>query len=203
MTESIPTSLSHQICGNLLIRKLIHLRWAICISRTTLMRGPSSPAIPIPYRRSCCTVLSCFSRVWLCDPMDYSPPGSFVHWILLARILEWVAMPFLQGIFPTQGVNWSFLYVSCIGRWVLYHQRHLGSPRSCLSIFIHILIVFTMVLPTVTQDYFLYPYPEILSWSFPLLFYQNLSQTRVTICTTLPRTVQFVPPALMFLLLLF
>ena len=29
----------------------------------------------------------------LCDPMDCSPPGSSVHWILQARILEWVAMP--------------------------------------------------------------------------------------------------------------
>ena len=28
----------------------------------------------------------------LCDPMDYSPPGSSVHGILQARILEWVAM---------------------------------------------------------------------------------------------------------------
>ena len=27
----------------------------------------------------------------LCDPMDCSPPGSSVHEILQARILEWVA----------------------------------------------------------------------------------------------------------------
>ena len=33
------------------------------------------------------------SRVWLWDPMDCSPPGSSVHGILQARILEWVAMP--------------------------------------------------------------------------------------------------------------
>ena len=29
----------------------------------------------------------------LYNPMDYSPPGSSVHGILQARILEWVAMP--------------------------------------------------------------------------------------------------------------
>ena len=29
----------------------------------------------------------------LCNPMDCSPPGSSVHGILQARILEWVAMP--------------------------------------------------------------------------------------------------------------
>ena len=33
----------------------------------------------------------------LCDPMDYSPPGSSVLGILQARILEWVAIPFCRG----------------------------------------------------------------------------------------------------------
>ena len=32
------------------------------------------------------------SGLTLCDPMDYSLPGSSVHGILQARILEWVAM---------------------------------------------------------------------------------------------------------------
>ena len=30
----------------------------------------------------------------LCEPMDCSPLGSFVHGILQARMLEWVAIPF-------------------------------------------------------------------------------------------------------------
>ena len=33
----------------------------------------------------------------LCDPMDCSLPGSSVHGILLARILEWIAIPFSRG----------------------------------------------------------------------------------------------------------
>ena len=33
----------------------------------------------------------------LCDPMDCSPPGSSVHEIIQARILEWVAIPFTRG----------------------------------------------------------------------------------------------------------
>ena len=31
------------------------------------------------------------------DPMDWSPPGSSVHGIFLARLLEWVAIPFSRG----------------------------------------------------------------------------------------------------------
>ena len=41
----------------------------------------------------------------LCNPEDCSPPGSSVHGILQARILEWVAYFLLQGIVPTQGLN--------------------------------------------------------------------------------------------------
>ena len=33
----------------------------------------------------------------LCDPIDCSPPGSDVHGILQARILEWVAISFSRG----------------------------------------------------------------------------------------------------------
>ena len=33
----------------------------------------------------------------LCDPVDCSPPGSSVHGIFQARILEWVAVPFSRG----------------------------------------------------------------------------------------------------------
>ena len=33
----------------------------------------------------------------LCNPMDISPPGSSIHGILQARILEWVAYPFSKG----------------------------------------------------------------------------------------------------------
>ena len=36
----------------------------------------------------------------LCDPMDCSPPGSSVHGILQARILEWVAVPSSRGSSP-------------------------------------------------------------------------------------------------------
>ena len=37
----------------------------------------------------------------LCDRRDYSPPSSSVHGILQASILEWVAIPFSRGSFPS------------------------------------------------------------------------------------------------------
>ena len=46
----------------------------------------------------------------LCNPMDYTPPGSPVHGILQARIVEWVAMPSSRG--SSQPRDWT--QVSCI-----------------------------------------------------------------------------------------
>ena len=37
------------------------------------------------------------SCLTLCDAVDCSPPGSYVHGILQARILEWVAISFSRG----------------------------------------------------------------------------------------------------------
>ena len=52
--------------------------------------------------------------------MDCSPPGSSVHRILQARILEWVTIPFSQGIFSTQGSNPGLLHC----RQILYSLNH-------------------------------------------------------------------------------
>ena len=46
----------------------------------------------------------------LCDLTDYSPPGSSVHGILQARILEWVAIPFSRVSSPPRDQT----QVSCI-----------------------------------------------------------------------------------------
>ena len=57
----------------------------------------------------------------LCDPMDCSLPGSSVHGIIQARILERFAMPFSWGSsHPRQQT--SITFISCVGRWVLYHS---------------------------------------------------------------------------------
>ena len=50
----------------------------------------------------------------LCDPMDCSLPGSSVHGISQARILEWVAMPSSRGSSRPRDPS-RISYVSCIG----------------------------------------------------------------------------------------
>ena len=61
------------------------------------------------------------SRVQLfCNPMGCSPPGSSVHGIFQARILEWVAILYSRG--SSQPRDWTRVScISCIGRQILYH----------------------------------------------------------------------------------
>ena len=62
-----------------------------------------------------------------CDPMDCGPPGSSVHGILQARILEWVAISYSRGSsWPRDGSCISC--VSYIGRRILYHCSTWEAP---------------------------------------------------------------------------
>ena len=66
------------------------------------------------------------SCLTLCNLIDCNLPGSSVHGIFQARILEWVAISFSRGIFPTQGLNPGISHC----RQTLYHLSHQGSfPR--------------------------------------------------------------------------
>ena len=59
---------------------------------------------------SCCLVAvisNSFATPWT---LQSSPPSSSVHGILQAGVLEWVAIPFSQGVFPTQGLNPDLLH---------------------------------------------------------------------------------------------
>ena len=61
------------------------------------------------YYRVCAQLLSC---VTLCNPMNYSLPGSSVHGIFQARILEWVAISYsmlLSFTPPNQEIKISLM----------------------------------------------------------------------------------------------
>ena len=102
--------------------------------------GPSFPPVKTGLRPSVsqsdyedkggdACLLSLFSRVRLCDPTDCSPPGSSVHGILQARILEWVAMPFFRGSSPSRDRT-LFSSVSCIAPGNSLPAEPPGKPLS-------------------------------------------------------------------------
>jgi len=59
---------------------------------------------------------------------DCSLPASSVHGIPQVRILEWVAMPSCRG----SSLPRDQTLVPCIGRQILYHLIHQGSPCACI-----------------------------------------------------------------------
>ena len=69
----------------------------------------------------CLVAKSCST---LCDPMDCSPPGSSVHGISQARILEWIVISFSRGSSQPRDQT----LISCICKWILYHWAAIGLP---------------------------------------------------------------------------
>ena len=79
-------------------------------------------------------VKSCLT---LCDPMDYNPPGSSIHAILQARVLEWVAISFSEGsswprdqtrvshIVGRRFTIWATAYVINLSHWKLLFNFNL------------------------------------------------------------------------------
>ena len=62
--------------------------------------------VPNTQEESEVKVLVAQSCPTLCDPLDCSPPGSSVHGILQARILEWVVISFSRGSFQPRDQTW-------------------------------------------------------------------------------------------------
>ena len=63
----------------------------------------------------------------LCEPRDCNPPGSIVHRIFQAKILEWVAISSSRGSSWPRGRT-GLSCISCIVRQILYYWHHLRSP---------------------------------------------------------------------------
>ena len=60
--------------------------------------NPYSQGVPSLWENRLGNDLSCLT---LCDPMDCSPPGSSIHGIFQARVLEWVAISFSKDVLRT------------------------------------------------------------------------------------------------------
>ena len=74
--------------------------------------------------------------------MDCSPPGSSVHEIFQARILEWVAMPFSRGIFLAQGSNLHLMSPALAGSFFTTRvtwEAHIIYGKSVCPVFLNLI----------------------------------------------------------------
>ena len=103
---------------------MFHVRCKTGLWRCLWDRGWSIPPqwwTLFPFRRTLHVSFQLF--LTLCNPMDWSPPGSSVHGILQARILAWVAYAFLQG--PSHPRYWT--WISC-DSWLQVDSLLSGPP---------------------------------------------------------------------------
>ena len=92
--------------GEALLRTEVMLCWGQRLGRATME-----------------PVCLCAKSLQLCptlfDPVECNLPGSSLHGVLQARLLEWVATPFFRGSSPPRDRT-HVSYVSHVGRRVLY-----------------------------------------------------------------------------------
>ena len=72
-----------------------------------------------------CSVSKSYLTLW--DPMDCNPPGSSVHGIFQARILEGIAISSSRGSSQPRDQT-CICCVSCIGRQIVYHWATWEAP---------------------------------------------------------------------------
>ena len=123
-------SFLHNCGGDVCIRKSTQLWAGLCLILSRILARTSvswsltlSPTMGIKIWCSSLVSLVFVTQFCptLCNPMDCSSPGSSVHGILQARILEWVAISCSRrSSIPTQGLNSCFPHC----RQILYHLSH-------------------------------------------------------------------------------
>ena len=93
------------------------LHWSLEAEPVGAVGMPAGPWQPLQHKwdemgsaRNCCSCVVSKSCLTLLRPIDYSLPGSSVHGISQARILEWVAIFFSRGAFR----HWDWTFISCI-----------------------------------------------------------------------------------------
>ena len=112
--------------------KEVRLRWVRMDKKLLWKRGSVFQAYMYTWVRaqSCPTI---------CDPMNCGPPGSSLHGISQARILEWVTLPFSRGLLQPR--DWtSVSWVSCNGRQILYHWTTVSGLGKNICNYIYICV---------------------------------------------------------------
>ena len=85
------------------------------------------------------------SRPTLCDPMDCSPPGSSIHGIFQAIVLEWIAISFSIGSSrPRDGTQVSCIVDRCFTVWAT-REVHRKSESEVAQSYLTLGTVWTIV----------------------------------------------------------
>ena len=145
-----------------------------------------------PWFKSC-YVKSFQLCLTLCNPMDCSPPGSSVHGIFQARILEGVARPSSRGSSPP--TDWAWVScVSCIAGGFFTTEllekapdSSQGCSKCCVTGGAHILVFVCGATSVFHRKYAVFCFKEqenfyYGSWSINSILQGNIFNYDIVIC---------------------
>ena len=118
-------------CGCVATGTLIHCWWECKNGMATL---ENSLIVSYKTKHTLTMWPSSYTSVFnICDPMDYSLPGSSVLGILQARILEWGAIPFSRR--SSQLRDWTQVSWIAGGFFTVWATREVPTHWSCFTYF--------------------------------------------------------------------
>ena len=132
----------------------------------------------------CCAVLCLVTQLCptLCDPVDCSPPGSSVHGILQARILEWLAMPSSRIHHGSLGilVSWGWLISPSLSA---FHENvSFRQPQSWLGLKQSVLFSPSVLyLVASIPEKAMAPHSSTLAWKIPWMEEPRTLQSMVSL----------------------
>ena len=96
---TVPRADKEEKMQPLLARSFASKAAIMCKGNYSWLTSYNIPGTILSVSRTLCVLYVWVAQLCptLCDPMDCSPPGSSVHGISQAKILEWVAIPFSRG----------------------------------------------------------------------------------------------------------
>ena len=125
------------------------------------------------------------------DPVDYSLPHDTVYEIFQERILEWVAISSSRGSSQPGDLTW----VSCIGRWILYHWAIWEASSSMWDLTktfnIHTSTSILFIMPCVFSETIepfstacIFLYEPLLVLPLMFIFLSTVSSRQLRLCLT-------------------
>ena len=126
----------------------------------------------------------------LCDPMHCSLPGSYIHEIFQARILEWVAIPFFRNepilihSYGLKSILFSNFFSFCLFFSVLFFFFLIQDPIQ--DTMLHLSIMFL-------GSPGLYQFPQFNSVQFSSVQFSSVTQSYLTLCDPKHRSTPGLP----------
>ena len=138
-----PDDVSSRVWAETMVRFTMSSQSKILVVSWLIHMMPDNNYLPVGHQgpewrgvasRGCCCCLVAKSCLTLCDPIDWSLPGSSVYGISQTRVLEWVVIFFSRG--SSQPRDWTWFSLIVGRRFTVWATRESVSKAERTNLYL-------------------------------------------------------------------